>query len=134
MMIAGQLARRLRAKTSMGDVVVGEAVGELRLSTSMGDVRVERALGTVRAKTSAGDVRVGSVRSGEVALDTTYGTLDVGVAQGTAQYHLGTCYEKLGRFTDAAQAWKKAAASAALLTEDGPPVKELAEARLAGTK
>jgi tetratricopeptide (TPR) repeat protein len=55
-----------------------------------------------------------------------------GVAQGTVQYHLGTCYEKLGRFTDAAQAWKKAMGSAALLTEDGPPVKELAEARLAG--
>jgi tetratricopeptide (TPR) repeat protein len=56
-----------------------------------------------------------------------------GVAQGTVQYHLGECYEKLGRFSDAAQAWRKARDSAAWLTEDGPPVKELAEARLAGT-
>ena len=30
-----------------------------------------------------------------------------GVAQGTVQYHLGTCYEKLGRFSDATQAWRK---------------------------
>jgi tetratricopeptide (TPR) repeat protein len=56
-----------------------------------------------------------------------------GVGQGTVQYHLGACYEKLGRFNDAAQAWRKAKDSAAWLTEDGPPVKELAEARLAGT-
>jgi Flp pilus assembly protein TadD len=54
-----------------------------------------------------------------------------GVAQGTVQYHLGTCYDKLGRFAEAAQAWRKARDSAAWLTEDGPPVKELAEARLA---
>jgi tetratricopeptide (TPR) repeat protein len=53
-----------------------------------------------------------------------------GVGRGTVQYHLGTCYEKLGRFNDAAEAWRKAKDSAAWLTEDGPPVKELAEARL----
>jgi tetratricopeptide (TPR) repeat protein len=56
-----------------------------------------------------------------------------GVGRGTVQYHLGTCYEKLGRLNDAAQAWRIARDSAAWLTEDGPPVKELAEARLAGT-
>jgi hypothetical protein len=49
---------------------------------------------------------------------------------GTVQYHLGTCYEKLGRFADAAQAWRKAKDSAASLTEDGPPIKDLAEAKL----
>jgi tetratricopeptide (TPR) repeat protein len=54
-----------------------------------------------------------------------------GVAMGTVQYHLGNCYEKLGRFADATQAWRKAKDSASSLTEDGSPVKELAEAKLA---
>ncbi len=79
-------------------------------------------------------MRLGNWDDARIELERTALPDGPGVAQGTVQYHLGTCYEKLGRFTDAAQAWKKAAASAALLTEDGPPVKELAEARLAGAK
>jgi tetratricopeptide (TPR) repeat protein len=79
-------------------------------------------------------MRLGNWDDARIELERTALPDGPGVAQGTVQYHLGTCYEKLGRFTDAAQAWKKAAASAALLTEDGPPVKELAEARLASAK
>ncbi len=79
-------------------------------------------------------MRLGNWDDARIELERTALPDGPGVAQGTVQYHLGTCYEKLGRFTDAAQAWKKAAASAALLTEDGPPIKELAEARLAGAK
>lgn len=74
------------AKTSAGDVSVGEGMGDLRLSTSMGDVRVERAHTAVHAKTSAGDVRVREVRSGAVSLETTYGSIDVGVAEGSAAW------------------------------------------------
>jgi hypothetical protein len=54
-----------------------------------------------------------------------------GVGAGTVQYLLGLCAARLGNRADAETALKAAAASAALLTEDGPPVKELAEARLA---
>ena len=53
-----------------------------------------------------------------------------GVSQGTVLYYLGMCYEKLGRFADATQAWKKASATAATVTEDGAPIKDLAEAKL----
>jgi hypothetical protein len=76
-------------------------------------------------------MRLGNWEDARVEFERTAMPDGPGVAQGTVQYLLGACYEKLGRFNDAAQAWKKAAASAALLTEDGPPVKELAEARLA---
>ena len=54
-----------------------------------------------------------------------------GVGSGTVQYLLGLCAARMGNRTDAETALKAAAASTSLLTEDGPPVKELAEARLA---
>ncbi len=54
-----------------------------------------------------------------------------GVSNGTVQYLLGVCEDKLGNRSAAEAAWKAAAASNSLLTEDGPAVKELAEARLA---
>lgn len=54
-----------------------------------------------------------------------------GVGSGTVQYLLGLCAARLGNRADAEAALKAAAASGSLLTEDGPPVKELAEARLA---
>ncbi len=54
-----------------------------------------------------------------------------GVANGTVQYLLGVCADKLGMRAEAETAWKAAAQSESTLTEDGPSVKELAEARLA---
>jgi membrane-associated protease RseP (regulator of RpoE activity) len=54
-----------------------------------------------------------------------------GVGAGTVQYLLGLCAARLGNRADAEAAFKAASASANLLTEDGPAVKELAEARLA---
>jgi PDZ domain-containing protein/PEGA domain-containing protein len=54
-----------------------------------------------------------------------------GVANGTVQYLLGLCADRLGNRAEAETAFRAAAASDSLLTEDGPPVKELAQARLA---
>ena len=54
-----------------------------------------------------------------------------GVSSGTIQYLLGVCAERLGNRAEAEQAYTAAAATTALLTEDGPPVKELADQRLA---
>ena len=54
-----------------------------------------------------------------------------GVGNGTVQYLLGVCAEELGNRAEAEAAFRAAAATESLLTEDGPPVKELAEARLA---
>lgn len=53
-----------------------------------------------------------------------------GVGNGTVQYLLGLAAEHLGDHTEAQAAFKVAAVSDSLLTEDGPPVKELAEAKL----
>jgi Flp pilus assembly protein TadD len=54
-----------------------------------------------------------------------------GVSNGTVQYLLGLCADKLGNRADAETAFRAAIASDALITEDGPSVKDLAEARLA---
>ncbi len=53
-----------------------------------------------------------------------------GVAGGTVQYLLGVCDQKLGNVQDAEAAFRAAAQSDALLTEDGPAVKTLASAQL----
>lgn len=54
-----------------------------------------------------------------------------GVGPGTVQYMLGLCLANLGNRAEAESAFKLAAASNSLLTEDGPPVRELADVRLA---
>jgi membrane-associated protease RseP (regulator of RpoE activity) len=55
-----------------------------------------------------------------------------GVSAGTVQYLLGLAAERMGNTAEAETAWRAAAASAALLSEDGLPVKDLAETRLQG--
>ena len=54
-----------------------------------------------------------------------------GVGSGTVQYLLGVAAEALGSRADAEAAYKAAMATESLLTEEGPRVKDLAEARLA---
>jgi tetratricopeptide (TPR) repeat protein len=54
-----------------------------------------------------------------------------GVGAGTVQYLLGVAAENLGSVAEAQAAFTSAAASASLLTEDGPPVRELAQSKLA---
>ena len=80
----GRAGGDVTASTSAGDVRVDESEGEVRVSTSAGDIRVERAATTVSAKTSAGDIRLHSVCSGTISAETTYGRVEIGVAEGTA--------------------------------------------------
>ena len=54
-----------------------------------------------------------------------------GVSNGTVQYLAGLCSEALGDFAGAQRAWQAAAQSQSGITEDGPPVKELATRKLA---
>lgn len=54
-----------------------------------------------------------------------------GVGNGTVQYLIGLAAQELGNRAEAETAFKAAAATESLLTEDGPSVRELAEQRLA---
>lgn len=76
-------------------------------------------------------VRVGAWADARAELQRAKLADGPGVANGTVLYLLGLVAERLGNLAEAEQSWRAAAATPALLTEDGPPVRELAEARLA---
>ena len=76
--------------------------------------------------------RVGSWSEARLELQRVKLNDGPGVAAGTVHYLLGLAAERMGNLAEAEAAWKTAAATTALDTEDGLPVKDLAEARLLG--
>lgn len=77
-------------------------------------------------------VRVGMWSAARLELQRVKLNDGPGVAAGTIHYLLGLTAERLGNLAEAEAAFKVAASSTALETEDGLPVKDLAEARLQG--
>ncbi|MFE1951896.1 DUF4097 domain-containing protein [Streptomyces sp. NPDC059524] len=73
-------------KNSHGNITVGTVTGELRASGAHGEVDITRAEDSVTATTAYGSLRLGEVASGVVQLDTGYGSIDVGVREGTAAW------------------------------------------------
>ncbi|MEV5015166.1 DUF4097 family beta strand repeat-containing protein [Streptomyces sp. NPDC053780] len=73
-------------KNSHGTTTVGTAAGELRVNGANGDIDVARAEDSVTATTAHGTLRVGRVTRGSVQLQTSYGAIEVGVAEGTAAW------------------------------------------------
>lgn len=73
-------------KSSSGDVTVGDVSGELRMRTAMGDLVVDRALASVHAKTAYGNMRVREVVAGRVELETAFGSVELGIREGTAAW------------------------------------------------
>jgi hypothetical protein len=76
-------------------------------------------------------MRLGNWPEARVELERVHLPSGGGVSDGTVQYLLGLCFESLGQFAEAEKAWTVAKGSDALLTGDGPPVKDLAAAKLA---
>ncbi|MEV7994565.1 DUF4097 family beta strand repeat-containing protein [Streptomyces sp. NPDC086077] len=73
-------------KNSHGTTTVGAATGELRVSGANGDIDIARAEDSVTAKTAHGTLRVGEVTRGTVQLETSYGSIEVGIREGTAAW------------------------------------------------
>ena len=74
------------AATSYGGIRIREAAGDLRLASACGDVTVDSALASVTAATKYGEVRIGQAVRGSLVLETAYGTVEAGVAEGTAAW------------------------------------------------
>jgi hypothetical protein len=74
--------------------------------------------------------RVGSWADARLELQRVKLNDGPGVSGGTVQYLLGLAAERMGNNAEAQAAFAAAAASNALISEDGLPVKDLAEARL----
>ncbi|MFG2820035.1 DUF4097 domain-containing protein [Kitasatospora sp. NPDC048365] len=73
-------------KNSHGSTSIGAVTGELRVSGANGDITVGRAGASVVATTAHGALRVDEVARGEVQLETSYGSIEVGVRAGTAAW------------------------------------------------
>ncbi|WP_411107618.1 DUF4097 family beta strand repeat-containing protein [Streptomyces sp. cmx-4-9] len=73
-------------KNSHGTTTVGAATGDLRVSGANGDIDIARAEGSVAATTAHGALRVAEVARGTVQLETSYGTIEVGIREGTAAW------------------------------------------------
>ncbi|MEU9295233.1 DUF4097 family beta strand repeat-containing protein [Streptomyces sp. NPDC048266] len=73
-------------KNSHGTTTVGVATGDLRVSGANGDIEIGRAEGAVTATTAHGALRVAEVARDSVQLETSYGSIEIGVREGTAAW------------------------------------------------
>jgi tetratricopeptide (TPR) repeat protein len=86
----------------------------------------------VRLNLAVALMRLGNYADARTELSKVQLAAGPGVSNGTVQYLLGLCLESLGQTAEAEKAWHAAATDAeSLLTEDGPSIRELAEAKLA---
>jgi DUF4097 and DUF4098 domain-containing protein YvlB len=79
----GQIDDDADAGTSYGEIRIGAAAGALRLDSACGDITVERAQSSVGATTKYGQVRVHHAAGGSLDLATSYGKVEAGVQEGT---------------------------------------------------
>ena len=103
----------------------------LDLRARAGDARDPFEQAVTRLNIAVALARIGDWNAAKAELAQVKLPDRPGVGNGTIQYLIGLCADSLGNRAEAETALKAAAASDSLLTEDGPPVKELAEARLA---
>jgi hypothetical protein len=73
-------------KTATGTITLGEATGDLQLKTATGDINIDRALANLTAKTAHGRIRISAAVSGIVHLESGYGKVGIGIAEGTAAW------------------------------------------------
>ncbi len=73
-------------RATNGTTTVGSVTGALEVHGAHGDIAVSRVRGTVTAKSAHASIRVGNLESGAVTLTTSFGSIEVGVPEGTAAY------------------------------------------------
>ena len=80
--VAGDSTVRTRA----GGATVGHVTGTLDVTCVHGDVVVGTARGALTAKAASGGIRVEHAEHGALTLSTSYGSIEVGVPQGTVAW------------------------------------------------
>jgi hypothetical protein len=83
---AGRVAGVAEFRSSSGDLRIGETSAPANLKTSAGDIRVEKAGESINARTAYGAIRVAHAVRGQLELTTSYGDVEVGVADGTETF------------------------------------------------
>lgn len=69
-----------------GRIVVGDVTGKLRVGGTYGDISVERSTAEIDVRNAYGSVQVREAVAGAVAVTTTYGEVEIGIARGTAAW------------------------------------------------
>ncbi|MEU3269067.1 DUF4097 family beta strand repeat-containing protein [Streptomyces bacillaris] len=73
-------------KNAHGTTTVGTVTGELRVSSSHGGVDITHARSSVTGTTTHGHIRVAEVARGTVRLETSNGSMEIGIREGTAAW------------------------------------------------
>lgn len=73
-------------RASNGAVTVGDVTGSLDVTGAHAEIAVDRVRGVLTAKSAHAGIRAGCVVSGQVSLTTSYGSIEVGVPEGTAAF------------------------------------------------
>jgi len=73
-------------RASNGTTTVGSVTGSLHVAGAHADVAVGTVRGALTAKAAYAGIRVDRVESGTVTLTTAYGSIEVGVPEGTAAW------------------------------------------------
>lgn len=82
----GTVAGSLTVKNSNGSSEIGTVEGELRVRAANGDITAEHVGALVDAKTALGSISVGEVVRDTATLNSGMGSLEIGIAQGTAAW------------------------------------------------
>ncbi|MEW2130675.1 DUF4097 family beta strand repeat-containing protein [Streptomyces sp. NPDC005435] len=73
-------------KNTNGTTVLEAVTGDLRVSGTNGNIDIGRAGASVTGTTTNGQLRVAEVARGEVRLETSNGSIEIGVREGTAAW------------------------------------------------
>ncbi|MFF5983918.1 DUF4097 domain-containing protein [Streptomyces olindensis] len=73
-------------KNSHGNTTVGVVTGELRVSGANGAIDIAHAEASVTGTSTNGPLRVAEVACGDVQLETSNGSIEIGIRQGTAAW------------------------------------------------
>ncbi|MFJ9818731.1 DUF4097 family beta strand repeat-containing protein [Streptomyces sp. NPDC101151] len=73
-------------KNANGATIVGAVTGELRVKGANGPMDIARAEASVTGTTTNGPLRIAEVARGAVQLETSNGSIEIGVRQGTAAW------------------------------------------------
>lgn len=82
----GQVEGTATIKNLNGVTTVADVSGALSFTGTNGDLSVDRAGTDVEAKTASGNLRVREVVRGEVVLETTAGSVEIGIREGTSAW------------------------------------------------
>lgn len=73
-------------RASNGTTTLGSVTGTVEVHGAHGDIAVSHVRGTVTARSAHANIRVTHLESGAVTLTSSFGSIEVGVPEGTAAY------------------------------------------------